>query len=82
MENLKCVDKVVVASDFSPNVVDTLERIVKKDRRIMGNRPILFVNHANSVPETIAEAEICKELGVKLVFLKGKKTISSSKLKQ
>lgn len=70
---IKYVDKVVLSVDTDRTIQTTLFRL----------NPDVFVKGGDSTPENTPELELCKELGIKVVFgVGGNKIQSSSWLKK
>jgi len=68
LEKLRCVDEVYIHHTETQNVIDAL-KILKPD---------VFANGGDRTEDTIPEIEICKELGIELVFGVGPEKIRSS----
>lgn len=68
IENLKSVDKVVPCIDKDQSICKTLEKL----------KPDIFANGGDKKLGNIPEKEICKKLGIKMVFNVGGKKIQSS----
>ena len=68
IQSLKMVDHVYISADEDRSVCHTLEMI----------HPDIFCNGGDQTSESIPEAEICRRLGIKLVFGLGEKIQSSS----
>jgi D-beta-D-heptose 7-phosphate kinase/D-beta-D-heptose 1-phosphate adenosyltransferase len=68
VKSLKCVDKALISIDNNSSVCESL-RLVK---------PHIFANGGDRKEEEIPEAEVCRELGIKMVDGLGEKIRSSS----
>jgi D-beta-D-heptose 7-phosphate kinase/D-beta-D-heptose 1-phosphate adenosyltransferase len=77
IETLKPVDWAVVA-------IDTQNRLVEKSIKLIYElykdefHNFIFTNGGDQTEQTIAEGDICKKLGIKMVFGLGDKIQSSS----
>jgi D-beta-D-heptose 7-phosphate kinase/D-beta-D-heptose 1-phosphate adenosyltransferase len=77
IETLKPVDWAVVA-------IDTQNRLVEKSIKLIYElykdefKNFIFTNGGDQTEQTIAEVDICKKLGIKMVFGLGDKIQSSS----
>lgn len=84
MENLKSVDIAIIAKDYDQTVCDTLKIIINNFKKVRKERigwlkyRFFFINHSGSVPKKIAEEDVCRKLGIELLFVGGKKRMSSS----
>lgn len=85
LKALKCVDKVIESIDFDQTVCRTL-RYIKALRSgdhsyFLNDDSCIFAKGGDRTIENIPEVEICKELGIKMVFgVGGGKSQSSSLL--
>lgn len=68
IQELKCVDDVVISVDRDKSVCQTLEAI----------KPDIFANGGDRTSENIPETEICEKIGIKMVFGVGGDKIQSS----
>lgn len=72
IKSIKYVDKVILSIDINRTIEKTLERI----------NPAVFIKGGDSTEENTPELDLCKQLGIKVVFgVGGKKIQSSSWLK-
>ena len=71
IENIKSVDKVIPCIDKDQTVCKTLEEL----------KPDIFANGGDRTKSNIPEVEVCKKLGIEMVFnVGGGKIQSSSRL--
>ncbi|WP_040479520.1 adenylyltransferase/cytidyltransferase family protein [Longispora albida] len=65
VENIRVVDKVLLATDRDGSVRDTLAEV----RRLFPGDRIIFANGGDRRDAaSIAEADVCAELGIEIVF--------------
>ena len=78
INNLKCVDKTIIALDKTKNVCETLKVL----RNVYKNNEVSFFNSGDRCGQNLesAEMKICKELGIKYTVIELPKIFSSSKL--
>ena len=75
VSNIKSVDFTIKSIDMDRTVIESIRYIHKE----FGNEYTLgFANGGDQTNESIPEAEICKELGIKLIDGMGEKIQSSS----
>jgi cytidyltransferase-like protein len=79
INELKCVDYVVLSADVDRSVRNTIKNIY--DRSWSITNKFIFTNGGDQFGHTILEKEICNQLGIELVDGLGNKIQSSSKLK-
>ena len=73
IQSMKAVHDVIEVNDDDGSVCEALERV----------RPHFFGNGGDRLSDNVPEVELCKELGIKMVFnLGGEKIQSSSDLVQ
>jgi len=65
---LKCVDSVRISLDTDETVCNTLRAI----------HPDIFANGGDRTSDEVPETEVCRELGIEMVFGVGGKKIQSS----
>lgn len=69
IEEFECVDRVYMLTSVKPHVCDALDKL----------KPQIFANGGDRKNEDdIPESEICKKLGIEMVFNVGGKKIRSS----
>jgi cytidyltransferase-like protein len=79
INELKCVDYVVLSADVDRSVRNTIKNIYDSSWPI--THKFIFTNGGDQFGHTILEKEICNQLGIELVDGLGNKIQSSSKLK-
>lgn len=75
IRELKIVDEALLSLDQDRSVSKTIEQIFKKNHL---DFELYFTNGGDQKKSNIPEAQICKELGIKLIDGLGKKIQSSS----
>ena len=68
LEALACVDRVIPCLDKDQTVCKTLEKL----------RPDIFANGGDRFLENIPEVDVCRRLGIEMIFNVGGKKIQSS----
>ena len=68
LEAFACVDRIVPCLDKDQTVCKTLEEL----------RPDIFANGGDRFLENIPEVDVCKKLGIEMIFNVGGKKIQSS----
>jgi cytidyltransferase-like protein len=79
INELKCVDYVVLSADVDRSVRNTIKSIYDSSWSITDK--FIFTNGGDQFGHTILEKDICNELGIELVDGLGNKIQSSSTLK-
>jgi cytidyltransferase-like protein len=79
INELKCVDYVVLSADVDRSVRNTIKHIYDSNWSITDK--FIFTNGGDQFGHTILEKDICNQLGIELVDGLGNKIQSSSTLK-
>jgi cytidyltransferase-like protein len=79
INELKCVDYVVLSADVDRSVRNTIKNIYDSSWSITDK--FIFTNGGDQFGHTILEKDICNQLGIELVDGLGNKIQSSSTLK-
>jgi cytidyltransferase-like protein len=79
INELKCVDYVVLSADVDRSVRNTIKNIYDSSCSITDK--FIFTNGGDQFGHTILEKDMCNELGIELVDGLGNKIQSSSTLK-
>jgi cytidyltransferase-like protein len=79
INELKCVDYVVLSADVDRSVRNTIKNIYDSSWSITDK--FIFTNGGDQFGHTILEKDMCNELGIELVDGLGNKIQSSSTLK-
>jgi cytidyltransferase-like protein len=79
INELKCVDYVVLSADVDRSVKNTIKNIYDSSWSITDK--FIFTNGGDQFGHTILEKDICNQLGIELVDGLGNKIQSSSTLK-
>lgn len=80
VQALQCVDRATLSEDQDGSVSKTIERIFDLGTTTVNDVGWIFANGGDQTAETIPETEVCKRLGIEMVFGVAPQLRESSKI--